>query len=322
MEHTETMVGANTDALSVAAGAANADLLTASDADAAYAAQWHAARRFASLAAGEIAYVEAGEGPAALFLHGFPLNGFQWRHALERLSSVRRCIAPDSLGKGFTKTADGQSVDPAAQAKMLEALLDHLGVYAVDLVANDSGTAVAQLFAVANPQRVRTLLLTNGDVEPNSPPPPLQPVLEMAAQGRFADTLLVPWFADRALVRSAEGLGGLCYSRPGQPTDVALDAYLGPLVATAESKALVNAYAAALMPNPLAGIEAKLRGLQVPTRIVWGMKDGIFDPSMADYLDALLPLSEGVRRVPDGKLFWPEEYPEILEEELRRLWGL
>jgi haloalkane dehalogenase len=322
MDRTKLIAGENTDLPAGFAGASNTDSLTLSEADAVYAAQWRAARRFAPLAAGEIAYVEAGEGPAALFLHGFPLNGFQWRHALERLSSVRRCIAPDSLGKGFTKTAKGQSVDPMAQAKMLEALLDYLGVEAVDLVANDSGTAVAQLFAVTNPQRVRTLLLTNGDVEPNSPPPPLQPVLEMAAEGRFADTLLVPWFDDRELVRTAEGLGGLCYSRPGQPTDVALDTYLGPLVATPESKAQVNAYAAALAPNPLAGIEAKLHELQVPTRIVWGMKDVIFDPRMPDYLDDLLPCSQGVRRVPDGKLFWPEEYPEILEEELRRLWGL
>ena len=302
-------------------GAVKVGALTPAEADAAYAARWRRKRRFAALPAGQIAYMDAGAGPAALFIHGFPLNSFQWRHALERLSSIRRCIAPDSLGKGFTKIAKGQSVSPAAQVSMLASLLDHLGIDVVDLVANDSGVAVAQLFAVAHPRRVRTMLLTNGDAEPDSPPPALLPVLDLAAKGRFADEWLVPWLKDKELARSAEGLGGLCFSKPGHPTDTAVDMYLGPLLASAERKAQVNAYAVALSPNPLAGIEVKLRRLQVPTRIIWGMKDDIFDPRMPDYLDDILPRSQGVRRVPEGKLFWPEEYPEIIEAEARRLWA-
>jgi pimeloyl-ACP methyl ester carboxylesterase len=66
--------------------------------------------------------------------------------------------------------------------------------------------------------------------------------------------------------------------------------------------------------------EAELRRLQVPTWIVWGMKDTDIRSPDADDLDALLPLSQGVGRVPEGKLFWPEEYPDILESELRQLW--
>src|SRR6202158_3118850 len=64
------------------------------------AATFHAARRFADTSSGRIAYVERGSGEAALFLHGYPLNGFQWRGALERLSPHRRCIAADFLGLG------------------------------------------------------------------------------------------------------------------------------------------------------------------------------------------------------------------------------
>ncbi len=58
------------------------------------AASFHAARRYTRTAFGRIAHVERGSGPAALFLHGFPLNGFQWRGALDRLAPYRRCIAP------------------------------------------------------------------------------------------------------------------------------------------------------------------------------------------------------------------------------------
>lgn len=103
------------------------------------AAAFHAARRFAETGFGRIAYVERGAGDAALFLHGFPLNGFQWRGALDRLSTHRRCIAPDFLAMGYTEVAEGQSVAPDAQAGMLVALLDTLSIPAVDLVANDSG---------------------------------------------------------------------------------------------------------------------------------------------------------------------------------------
>ncbi len=63
---------------------------------------FHAARRFADLPVSRVAYVERGHGPAALFIHGYPLNGFQWRGALQRLQVYRRCIAPDVMGMGYT----------------------------------------------------------------------------------------------------------------------------------------------------------------------------------------------------------------------------
>src|SRR5688572_6382346 len=82
--------------------------------DDAAARRFHATRRFLKTPAGEIAWVEQGAGPAALFLHGFPLNGFQWRGAMERLAPHRRCLAPDLLGMGFTRPAAGQDLRPAA----------------------------------------------------------------------------------------------------------------------------------------------------------------------------------------------------------------
>jgi len=111
------------------------------------------------------------------------LNGFQWRGALERLHARRRCIAPDVMGMGFTQTPEGQMISPVTQATMLAMLLDTLHIDAVDLVANDSGGLVAQLFLAKYPQRVRTLLLTNCDVDENSPPPQFLPFVEQARKG-------------------------------------------------------------------------------------------------------------------------------------------
>lgn len=300
-----------TDAAHVAPAPARAEMSAAS---------FNALRRFAATPFGKIAYVERGAGPAALFLHGFPLNSFQWRGALERLSTHRRCIAPDFLGLGLTQVAPGQSVAPDAQVAMLATLLDVLDVTTVDLVANDSGGAIAQLFVARYPARVRTLMLTNCDVENDSPPPALTPVIELARAGRFADAWLAPWLADKTLARSAEGLGGMCYTHATNPTDEAIDQYLAPLLRSPESKAQLHAYALGLTPNPLAGIEASLARSTVPTRIVWGTGDTIFSRESPHYLDRLFRNSRGVRTVEGAKLFFVEEFPDLLAAEAMRLW--
>jgi len=288
--------------------------------DDAAALRYDKERRFARTSFGRIAYIDRGAGPAALFLHGFPLSNFQWRGVIARLSGVRRCLAPDSMGLGHTEVAANQGVTPSAQADMLAAFLDAVGVRDVDLLGNDSGGAVAQLFVTRYPQRVRSLLLTNCDVETDSPPPALEPVLDLARAGIFPDLWLEPWLTHKDVARSPQGLGGLCYSNPAHPTDAALEQYLAPLLATAERKALVNRYALGLTPNPLQGIEPLLRKCAVPTRIVWGMSDTIFKTGSPDYLAGVLPQVTGIRRLEEAKLFFPEEYPDIIAAEARRLW--
>lgn len=276
-------------------------------------------RRFLDSPFGRIAYIDRGSGRPTLFLHGFPLSSFQWRGVIERLSGTRRCLAPDLMGLGYTEVAYDQSVTPAAQARMIATFLDRLGVGQVDLIANDSGGAVAQLFLIAHPERVRTLLLTNCDVETDSPPAAVLPIIASARAGVYPDLFLEPWLRHKDVARSATGLGGMCYSKPMYPTDTALEQYLGPLVASAARKALVNRYTLGLTPNPLEGISSQLRKCAVPTRIVWGMSDSIFSTRSPDYLASVLPRVTGVRRIREAKLFFPEEYPEVIAEEAQRL---
>ena len=298
---------------------ANLTRFAASDADLPEtigAAAFRDSRRFVETSFGKIAFIERGAGSAALFLHGFPLNAFQWRGAIERLAAHRRCVAPDFMGLGYTEISDLQSVAPDAQVGMLAAFLDALSIPSVDLVASDSGGAVAQLFVTRYPSRVRTLLLTNCDAEIDSPPPALLPVIEKARAGTFVDEWLAPWLADKNLARSADGIGGMCYFNPAHPTDEAIETYFGPLVSSARRKAQVHAYAISLEKNPLAGIEPALRQCRVPTRIVWGMGDTIFSSASPDYLDKTFGNSRGIRRLPRQKLFWPEELPDVVAEEV------
>lgn len=282
-------------------------------------AAFRTARRFAELSCGRIAYVERGDGPAAaLFLHGAPLNSFQWRGALARLSPYRRCIAPDFMGLGYSEIPAGQSLAAGAQAMMLAALLDKLGVGAVDIVASDSGGAVAQLFLLRYPERVRSLLLSNCDIEPHSPPAEIAPVLDMARNGTLAGET-AKWLTDPAMARAT--FGAAVFHNPAQLTDDIIEYYAAPLVGTPLRRAQYHAFHNALSPNPLAGVEARLRRSAVPVRMVWGASDTIFTMADAHYLDQLFPGSRGIRVVADGKLFFQEEYPDVIAEEARRLWG-
>jgi haloalkane dehalogenase len=298
------------------------EMMTSAPSPSIDATAFNAMRRFATTSFGKIAYVERGHGKVALFLHGYPLNGFQWRGAIERLSSHRRCIAPDYMGMGYSEVADEQSLAPEAQVEMIHELLESLSVSTVDIIANDSGGAIAQLFVVKYPERVRTLLLTNCDTAIDSPPPSFAPIIALAKAGQFADKSLVPQLANKRLARSAKGIGGLAYTYPLDPSDEALEMYFAPLVSSEKRKRQVEAYAIALERNALAGIEPALRTCKVPTRIVWGMADTIFSSSSPAWLDQVFGNSKGVRAVEGAKLFFPEEMPDLIAEEARKLWGV
>jgi haloalkane dehalogenase len=94
--------------------------------------------------------------------------------------------------------------------------------------------------------------------------------------------------------------------------------YLAPLVRAPQR---THAYAIALEANSLAGIEPQLARFRKPVRIVWGTGDRIFSQSNAGYLDRVFPGSRGVRRVPGAKLFFPEEFPDLIAAEARDLWS-
>ncbi|HEY9343776.1 MAG TPA: alpha/beta fold hydrolase, partial [Inquilinus sp.] len=146
-------------------------------------------KRHVDTPSGRIAYAEAGAGPVALFVHGVLLNGHLWRHQLAQLSDIRRCIAVDLLAHGDTEIAPGQDVSVTANAVMLREFLDALGIDQADLVGNDSGGGIAQIFAANHPERVRSLALTDCDAHDNWPPEAFKPFLAMAAAGRLRGAL-------------------------------------------------------------------------------------------------------------------------------------
>jgi len=225
------------------------------------------------------------------------------------------------MGMGYTETPEEQTISPVTQADMLAMLLDSLGIDAVDLVANDSGGLVSQLFVAKYPKRVRTLLLTNCDVDENSPPPQFEPLINLAKAGILVDKFIAPQLNDKELARSPKGMGGLAYTYPERLTDETIETYFRPFVENPLTKVQMQQYAVSMGTNPLIAIREELRQWKGPARMVWGMKDRLFGVQWAEYLDRTLVGSRGVRRVEDANLFFPEEMPDVIAEEALALWS-
>ena len=269
-------------------------------------------------ASGRISYAEQGEGPVALFVHGVLLNGHLWRHQLAHLSDTRRCIAVDLLAHGDTEMAQDQDVSVTANAKMLEEFLDALTIHQVDLVGNDSGGGIAQIFAALYPERVRSLTLTNCDTHDNWPPEAFKPFLTMAAAGGLRGTLEA-MLSDKSVYRSAQALGP-AYEHPERLADDTIEQYLRPLVGTEQRTRDLQRFLAAFDNKHTLAIEARLKTLTVPTLIVWGTDDIYFDVKWSHWLADNIP---GIRRRVEFKgarIFFPEERWAEFNQELRAHW--
>jgi len=276
---------------------------------------FHSQRRFAETSSGRIAYVDQGDGPVALFVHGVPLNGFHWRHIIAGVRDLRRCVAVDLMGLGYSEIGADCDVSFSAQARMLGEVLETLGVDRVDLVGNDSGGAISQIFAATHPERVRTLTLTNCDVHDGWPPEAIGPALELARQGTLADfyqSLLDDPPAGRARFRSA-------YVDSSVLTDEVLGVYLKPVLATAARRDAFHRYWNAFDNSQTTAIEPALRQLRVPTLVVWALDDIYFDVKWAHWLKQTIPGVVRLVEVPDAKLFFPEDRPQALIGPLREL---
>lgn len=278
------------------------------DNDAMDAAAFHARRRFASTPSGDIAYVEQGHGRVALLIHGVPLNGLHWRHVMAELQGIRRCIAIDLMGLGYTRIGPRHDVSFEAQARMVREFLDAMGIDQVDLIANDSGGAVAQIFAAHNAQRLRTLTLTNCDVHDNWPPEAILPSIQAAREGT-----LIERYA-RLIDDAPERYARLAraYADPRVLTDEVYRAYIDPLRASSESRDNFHRYWLAFDNAQTRRIEARLRELRVPTLVVWALDDIFFDVKWAHWLGRTIPGTVRVTGVPGAKLFFPEDRPQAL----------
>jgi pimeloyl-ACP methyl ester carboxylesterase len=258
-----------------------------------------------------------------VFIHGVPLNGYHWRHVINRLKHRRRCIAIDLMGLGYSEIAPTQDVFFPAQARMIAEVMDALTLGRADLIANDSGGAIAQIFAAHHPERLSSLVLTNCDAHDNWPPQVL-PLIEHARNGTLAP-IFQPLVdrPDLARERSARGEPVplfRCYADPSVLTDDIIRLYLQPLLSSPERIDAFQRYWLGFDNRHTVAVHPALKTLQVPTLIVWALDDFFFDRKWAYWLKDTIPGARRVVEVEDARLFFPEDRPDALAEPVLRFW--
>jgi pimeloyl-ACP methyl ester carboxylesterase len=273
------------------------------------------ATRSVETPSGRISYTEAGSGPVALFVHGVVLNKYLWRRQLAELSDIRRCIALDLLAHGDTEIAPDQDVSVTANAKMLREFLDALRINQVDLIGNDSGGGISQIFAALNPGRIQTLTITNSDAHDNWPPEAFKPFVDMAIAGGLKDTLNA-MLSDKAIFRSPGALG-LAYEHPENVSDEDIEIYLRPHIRTEQRTRDLQRFVAAFDNQHTLAIEPQLRTLKAPTLIVWGTDDIYFPVKWAHWLAETIPGAKEPVELKDARIFFPEERAAVFNKLLR-----
>ena len=158
---------------------------------------------------------------------------------IDQLHGQRRCVAVDLPLHGQTPAAADQDLSLPGLARFVADCCDALQLNDIDLVANDTGGAVAQVFAAGHPDRLHTLTLTNCETHDNVPPPALRPAYLLARAdqatriGLFAR--VAPRLGRTPAARSRFYRAG--YQDPTCLPDHIARAWLEPLLATRERAA-------------------------------------------------------------------------------------
>jgi pimeloyl-ACP methyl ester carboxylesterase len=114
---------------------------------------------FLSVEGARVRYVDVGEGPTVVLLHGFASSIENWVTVMPKLVKQHRIIAIDMKGFGWTDRPVGD-YSPKAQAQLLQAVLTERGVTGpIALVAHSYGSSVALAFALEYPRQVQRIAL-------------------------------------------------------------------------------------------------------------------------------------------------------------------
>lgn len=261
-----------------------------------------------------LTYVDEGDGPVTLFLHGVGTGSHLWRNVIAELRGERRCVAPDLPVHGGSEIREDLSLPALAEA--IEEFCAELGLGEVDLVANDTGGAVAQILAVRHPERLRTLTLTNCDVHEDTPPPAFVPTVELAARGELVP--LVETLLGRPDLLSVTAYG-VSYEHVEDPAAV-VEAYLRPILSKPGGGEAFERMLTSVDAKDMIAIEPLLTVLAMPALVVWGTGDVFFDVKWARWLRDTIPGVRKVVEIEGGRLFFPEERAAELVPHLRAFW--
>jgi pimeloyl-ACP methyl ester carboxylesterase len=117
--------------------------------------------RFIEIEGARMHYVDEGQGPPLLLVHGTPTWSFLYRHLVKGLRDRFRCVAPDHLGFGLSDKPAGDAYRPADQARRLATFVAALGLEDLTLAVHDFGGPIGLAWALDRPASVRRLVIFN-----------------------------------------------------------------------------------------------------------------------------------------------------------------
>jgi pimeloyl-ACP methyl ester carboxylesterase len=269
------------------------------------------AHRYADLGDVRLHYVEAGEGPLVLLLHGFPQFWYEWRYQIPALVEAGfRVIAPDMRGYNLSDKPPGvRAYRVELLAHDVERLIVACGEQTASVVGHDWGAMVAWIAAMRYPGRVRRLAILN-----------------VPHPARFLDALLSPrqllrssyifFFQiprlpeevirarDFTLLRSAFHRDSV---RPEAFTAEDIERYVEAMARPGVLTATLNYYRA-LLRNPRQ-TQALLERIEAPVLVIWGERDRFLSRRLAEPPSLWVPNLLGVERLPDASHWVAEDHP-------------
>lgn len=109
----------------------------------------------------QLSYLDEGEGPVIVMVHGNPTWSFYYRNLVQLLKNSYRIIVPDHIGCGFSDKPQDYPYHLENHIYNLEQLLAHLGVSDISLVMHDWGGAIGMGYAGRHSETVRSLVVMN-----------------------------------------------------------------------------------------------------------------------------------------------------------------
>jgi len=270
------------------------------------------AHRYADLAGVRLHYVEAGEGPLVVLLHGFPEFWFSWRFQIPALAVAGfRVVAPDMRGYNLSDKPEGvESYALERLARDVERLIPALGEERAVVVGHDWGGIVAWAVAILHPERVEKLGILN---VPH--PERLSRGLRTPRQllkSSYAFFFQLPWLPER-LIRAGDFaiLRSVFRNDPvrtGTFGEEDIDRYVEALLRPGALTAAINYYRALARRAP-AVARVLRRRVEAPVMVIWGQRDLFLVPELAAPDPAWVP-DVRVERLPDASHWVQQDRPE------------
>jgi pimeloyl-ACP methyl ester carboxylesterase len=270
------------------------------------------AHRYADLAGVRLHYVEAGEGPLVVLLHGFPEFWFSWRFQIPALAAAGfRVVAPDMRGYNLSDKPEGvESYALERLARDVERLIGALGEERAVVVGHDWGGIVAWAVAMLHPERVEKLAILN---VPH--PERLSRGLRAPRQllkSSYAFFFQIPWLPERfiragdfAILRSVFRNDPV---RAGTFGEEDIDRYVEALSRPGALTAAINYYRALARRAPAVARSLRRR-IEAPVMVIWGQRDLFLVPELAPPDPAWVPDAR-VERLPDASHWVQQDRPE------------